>query len=211
MVKTNKYLDQYRIINQNKELLEIEQYGIENNVPIITKDSLETVLTLINAISAKKILEIGTAIGYSSSCFVINSDRKIDTIERNQEMVKIAGENIKKLNLEKQVNIIYSDALEIDNESLSKDYDVLFIDAAKAQSIKFFNKFSSLVKDDGIIITDNILFHGCVENQEGLSKNVKNMVKKIDEYNKFLFEHEEYDTYFLECGDGLAVSKKKCH
>lgn len=211
MVKTNKYLDQYRIINQNKELLEIEQYGIENNVPIITKDSLETVLTLINAISAKKILEIGTAIGYSSSCFVINSDRKIDTIERNQEMVKIAGENIKKLNLEKQVNIIYSDALEIDNEALSKDYDVLFIDAAKAQSIKFFNKFSSLVKDDGIIITDNILFHGCVENQEGLSKNVKNMVKKIDEYNKFLFEHEEYDTYFLECGDGLAVSKKKCH
>lgn len=211
MVKTNKYLDQYRIINQNKELLEIEQYGIENNIPIITKDSLETVLTLINAISAKKILEIGTAIGYSSSCFVINSDRKIDTIERNQEMVKIAGENIKKLNLEKQVNIIYSDALEIDNESLSKDYDVLFIDAAKAQSIKFFNKFSSLVKDDGIIITDNILFHGCVENQEGLSKNVKNMVKKIDEYNKFLFEHEEYDTYFLECGDGLAVSKKKCH
>lgn len=211
MVKTNKYLDKYRIINQNKELLEIEQYGIENNVPIITKDSLETVLTLINAISAKKILEIGTAIGYSSSCFVINSDRKIDTIERNQEMVKIAGENIKKLNLEKQVNIIYSDALEIDNELLSKDYDVLFIDAAKAQSIKFFNKFSSLVKDDGIIITDNILFHGCVENQEGLSKNVKNMVKKIDEYNKFLFEHEEYDTYFLECGDGLAVSKKKCH
>ncbi len=211
MVKTNKYLDQYRIINQNKELLEIEQYGIENNVPIITKDSLETVLTLINAISAKKILEIGTAIGYSSSCFVINSDRKIDTIERNQEMVKIAEENIKKLNLEKQVNIIYSDALEIDNELLSKDYDVLFIDAAKAQSIKFFNKFSSLVKDDGIIITDNILFHGCVENQEGLSKNVKNMVKKIDEYNKFLFEHEEYDTYFLECGDGLAVSKKKCH
>lgn len=211
MVKTNKYLDQYRIINQNKELLEIEQYGIENNVPIITKDSLETVLTLINAISAKKILEIGTAIGYSSSCFVINSDRKIDTIERNQEMVRIAEKNIKKLNLEKQVNIIYSDALEIDNESLSKDYDVLFIDAAKAQSIKFFNKFSSLVKDDGIIITDNILFHGCVENQEGLSKNVKNMVKKIDEYNKFLFEHEEYDTYFLECGDGLAVSKKKCH
>ena len=122
-----------------------------------------------------------------------------------------AKANIKKLDLEKQVNIIFSDALEIDNNLLQQDYDILFIDAAKAQSIKFFNKFSPLVKENGIIITDNILFHGCVENQENLSKNVKNMVKKIDEYNKFLFEHEEYDTYFLECGDGLAVSKKKCH
>lgn len=211
MIKTNAYLDQYRKINQNKKILEIEQYGYDNNVPIITKDSLETVLTLINIINAKKILEIGTAIGYSSSCFVINSNRTIDTIERNEEMYHKALANIKELGLENQVNIIFKDALEVDNNTLKQDYDILFIDAAKAQSVKFFNKYAPLVKDTGIIITDNILFHGCVENQEGLSKNVKNMVKKIDEYNKFLANHEEYDTYFLECGDGLAVSKKKCH
>ncbi len=211
MIKTNAYLDQYRKINQNKKILEIEQYGYDNNVPIITKDSLETVLTLINIINAKKILEIGTAIGYSSSCFVINSNRMIDTIERNEEMYHKALANIKELGLENQVNIIFNDALEVDNNTLKQDYDILFIDAAKAQSVKFFNKYAPLVKDTGIIITDNILFHGCVENQEGLSKNVKNMVKKIDEYNKFLANHEEYDTYFLECGDGLAVSKKKCH
>ena len=145
MIKTNAYLDQYRKINKNQKLLEIEQYGYNNNVPIITKDSLETVLTLINAINAKKILEIGTAIGYSSSCFVINSDRIVDTIERNEEMYQLAINNIKELNLEKQINVIFKDALEVDNDTLQQDYDVLFIDAAKAQSIKFFNKYSKLV------------------------------------------------------------------
>ena len=198
-------------MNSNEKLQKIENYAKENYIPIIRKQSCDFLVNLIKKIQPKNILEIGTAIGYSSSCFVINSDRIVDTIERNEEMYQLAINNIKELNLEKQINVIFKDALEVDNDTLQQDYDVLFIDAAKAQSIKFFNKYSKLVKDTGIIITDNILFHGCVENQEGLSKNVKNLVKKIDEYNQFLANHEEYDTYFLECGDGLAVSKKKCH
>ena len=206
MVKTNKYLDKYRMINQNKELQEIEQYGIDNNVPIITKDSLETVLMIMNSISAKKILEIGTAIGYSSSCFVINTDRTIDTIERNQEMYDKAKANIKKLDLEKQVNIIFSDALEIDNNLLQQDYDILFIDAAKAQSIKFFNKFEPNLKENGIIVSDNLELLDLQRLTQ--SKRSKRLVEKMNEYKEFLNSLENYETEYLEIGDGFAITKK---
>ena len=91
---------------------------------------------------------------------------------------------------------------------LQKDYDLIFIDAAKAQSQKFFERFKDLLKPNGIIITDNILFHGLVENQEGLTKNVKKMVEKIDAYNKYLATLPDYRTIFLTTGDGLAITMR---
>ena len=160
-------------------------------------------------INALTMLEIGTAIGYSALSFASNKDDLyIDTIERNIDMYNEAVKNVKELNKENQVNLIFSDALEIDNNNLKK-YDVIFIDAAKAQYQKFFDKYSPLLNENGIILTDNIIFHGCVENQESLSKNVRSMVKKIDMYNHYLNTLDDYVTYYIDSGDGLAITMRK--
>ena len=207
----NIYLEQF---NNEKEVHheffeDLRKYAEENNVPIIKRDSLVLIQAILKMINAKTMLEIGTAIGYSALSFVCNKeDLYIDTIERNEEMYQEAVKNVKTLNKEQTVNIIFQDALEVDNNKLKK-YDVIFIDAAKAQYQKFFDKYAPLLNDCGIILTDNIVFHGCVENQENLSKNVRSMVKKIDNFNHYLNTLDDYVTYYIDSGDGLAITMRK--
>ncbi len=206
----NKYLEELNRKLQKLGVLNLELYAKEHDVPIIEYDSLMVLKALINVNNVKKILEIGTAIAYSSiNMALINDDIIIDTIERNKEMYDLATKNILEYGLDKQIRVHFNDALEIDLNVLEKEYDLIFIDAAKAQSEKFFNMFSPLLKKTGIIVTDNLLFHGCVENSEGQSKNVKNMVKKIDAYNHFLVNLEDYNTVFIDTGDGLAVTTRR--
>lgn len=210
----NEYL---KNLNNNNEkehdfFETLREYAKINNVPIIKEDSLVLIKAILNMIDAKNMLEIGTAIGYSALAFASSKeDLMIDTIERNEEMYNQATINVNKLNLASRVNLIFGDALEIENSKL-RNYDVIFIDAAKAQYQKFFDKYIELLNEDGIVLTDNIIFHGCVEEQENLSKNVRSMVRKIDNYNHYLNTLDEFDTYYLESGDGLAVTmrKKKC-
>lgn len=207
----NIYLEQFNNEKEiNHEFFEdLRKYAEKNNVPIIKRDSLVLIQAILKIINAKTMLEIGTAIGYSALSFVCNKeDLYIDTIERNEEMYQEALKNVKMLSKEQSVNIIFQDALEVDNNKLKK-YDVIFIDAAKAQYQKFFDKYSPLLNDNGIILTDNIVFHGCVENQENLSKNVRSMVKKIDNFNHYLNTLDDYVTYYIDSGDGLAITMRK--
>ena len=142
----------------------LEKYAEENNVPIIQKEGLNFILNYIKENKVKKILEIGTAIGYSAiSMALIDKNIKITTIERNKEMFSLAKKNVKDFNLEKRINIIYADALEAE---IKDKYDLIFIDAAKAQYIKFFEKYKSNLKENGAIITDNLNFHGLANNPE---------------------------------------------
>ena len=207
----NLYLEKFNNENEayHEFFNELRTYAETNNVPIIKRDSLVLIQSLLNIINAKTMLEIGTAIGYSALSFVCSKeDLVIDTIERNEEMFNEALKNVKKLNKENNINIIFQDALEVDNTILKK-YDVIFIDAAKAQYQKFFDKYAPLLNENGIILTDNIIFHGCVEEQEHLSKNVRSMVKKIDNYNHYLSTLEDYTTYYIDSGDGLAITMRK--
>lgn len=195
---------------KNQELInELKEYAKINNVPIMEEDGILAVKLMIKLTNAKRILEIGTAIGYSS--ILMASElcvERIDTIERNKEMYDKAIENIFKANLNKKIYVHFNDALELDLKELLTEYDLILIDAAKAQYQKFFDKYTPLLKENGIVITDNILFHGCVENQTNLSKNVLHMVKKIDQYNCWLKENNNYQTTFLPLGDGQAISIK---
>ena len=127
-------------------------------------------------------------------------------------MYNEAIKNIKEFGMVDKVNVYFGDALTLDL-SMLKTYDAIFIDAAKAQYKKFFDRYLPFLKEDGIVITDNILFHGCVENPQLLSKNVLGMVKKIDAYNHSLNSLEGFDTFYLDLGDGLTVTmrKKKCN
>ena len=119
-----------------------------------------------------------------------------------------ALENIKKADKEKQIKLIYNDALNINIED--EEFDLIFIDAAKAQNIKFFQRFGLYLKSHGFIITDNLNFHGLVDKdlEEIESKNVRGIVRKIREFKEFLLENNDYETVFYDVGDGISVSEK---
>lgn len=201
----------YNNFPDNEVLTNMRNYAIENDVPIIQDEGLAMLLYLVKQKSVKKVLEIGTAIGFSAiNMALVNNEVLIDTIERDQNMYQEAISNISKLNLESRIRVFFEDALLISDASLEKDYDLIFIDAAKAQYIKFFEKFGSLLKRGGIIFSDNLLFHGLVySDKEGLSKNLTSLVKKIESYNEYLKNNSDYDTLFLDIGDGVSVSVKK--
>lgn len=185
----------------------IEIYAKEHNIPIMEKDGIEFLINYIKDSNIKSILEIGTAIGYSSiKMALVDPNITITTIERDKERYSLAIDNINKCNLSSQIKVIFADALNIE---LEDKFDFIFIDAAKSQSIKFFERYEKNLNFNGTIITDNMNFHGLVDgNLENLSKNVKGIITKIKLYKKWLDEKEDYLTEYLNIGDGLAVSKK---
>ncbi len=189
-------------------IIELEEYAKKENVPIIQKDGLKFLIKMVKENNVKTILEIGTAIGYSAiNMAKIDSEIKITTIERNLKMYNEALKNIKEFNLENQIKLIYGDAL---LTQINGKYDLIFIDAAKAQYIKFFEKYKINLNQNGIILTDNLNFHGLTKNPEEIkSKNLKALVKKINLYKEFLKENKLYTTTFYEIGDGIAISKRK--
>ncbi len=192
-----------------RELEEIEEYARINNVPIMLKDGINFLTDYIKKNNVKKILEIGCAIGYSSiKMALVDENITVTTIERDEDRYNEAIKNINKFNLNDRINVIFDDAF---NVELTEQYDLIFIDAAKSQYIKFFEKFKKNLKQDGTIITDNMNFHGLV-NQDidvSLSRNLRQLVRKIKEYRVFLEKNNKYETDFLDIGDGMAVSVKK--
>lgn len=185
---------------------DLEEYAKINHVPIMLKDGIEFLTDYIKENNIKSILEIGTAIGYSSiKMALVNDDIKITTIERDSNMYNEALKNIKAFNLDNRINVIYSDALDVE---LTDKYDLIFIDAAKSQYIKFFNKFKDNLSTNGVIITDNLSFHGLVEDSSNCSRNTRQLVNKIKKYIEFLKDNKEYKTEFISIGDGISITKK---
>ena len=194
-----------------KELIvEMEDYAQERNVPIIEKKSIAFIMKYIKDNNVKNILEIGAAIGYSAILMASASDDAfVTTIERDEERYMECLKNVKKCGLDKKINVVFQDALDV---NLSEDlkYDLIFIDAAKGQYERFFEKYKYFLKEDGAIITDNLKFHGYVGKSDKIeSKNLKGLVQKIENYIDFLKENEEFDTTFYDIGDGLSVSTWK--
>ena len=187
---------------------DIEKYAHLNNIPIMEKDGIDFLTNYIKENSVKSILEIGSAIGYSAIKFCLVDDNVIvTTIERDLDRYNIAVSNIKSFSFEKRIEIINDDAF---NVSLDKKYDLIFIDAAKAQYINFFEKFKFNLNDNGVIVSDNLNFHGLVNgNYDNLSRNVKGLVRKLRSYINFLEENKEFKTYFYNIGDGISISIKK--
>ena len=190
-------------------ILEMENYAKENSVPIIEKESIAFIMKYIKANNIQNILEIGSAIGYSTILMAtVNTDVKVTTIERDETRYMECLKNVKKAELDKKINVVYQDALEVNLSNVS--YDLIFIDAAKGQYKKFFEKFKHFLAPNGVIITDNLQFHGLVGKKETIdSKNLRALVDKIETYIEFLKENEEFETKFLEIGDGLSVSMRK--
>ena len=187
---------------------ELEEYAKINNIPIMQKDGILYLINYIKENNIKNILEIGSAIGYSSIMMAsIDSDIRITTIERDKDRYDLAVSNIKKYNLDNQINIIYGDAVDTDITGM---YDLIFIDAAKGKNIFFFEKYKNNLVKRGTIITDNLSFHGLVEDNSLIrTKNQKGIVNKIKDFISFLDNNDEFDTEYIPVGDKIAISKRR--
>ena len=187
----------------------IKKKALEEHIPIIMDDTLEVVGKILEDNRPNKMLEIGTAVGYSAIRFsrYLNDNGFIDTIERDKERVEEARQNIKDLNLEEKIHIYEGDALEI-LPTLIGPYDVVFIDAAKGKYPIFLSEALRMINKNGIIFADNILYKGYVMSDYNKHKQ-RTAVRGLREFLKNLNENENLTTEIIEVGDGLAISRKK--
>ena len=194
------------MVNTIDLIKEMKEYAEDNNVPIITDEGIDYIRNYIKENNIKRILEVGAAIGYSSILMALTDEEiTITTIERDEKRYLEAVKNIKKFHLQERITLLYKDAFDVE---LDEEFDLVFIDAAKAQNTKFFEKFSKNLAKQGTIITDNMNFHGLVEDESKIeSRNLRALIRKVKAYHEFLENNEDYKTTFLNIGDGLAVSK----
>lgn len=197
------------MVEMHQDIKQMKEYAKEFNVPIMMEDGINFLTNFIIKHKTKKVLEVGTAIGYSAILMALASPNlKITSIERDHERYLEAVKNVKKFKLDDRITLIYNDASLVE---FDEEFDLIFIDAAKGKNKSFFQKFSKNLSIDGYIITDNINFHGYVNKSEEeiKTRNLRGLVRKIKDYISFLKENEEFKTEFYELGDGVAVSKRK--
>ncbi len=192
-----------------KQLIkEMQGYALINHVPIMDANGLNFMRQYIKEHDVKSILEIGSAIGYSAIQMAeIADDIHVETIERDQERYMLAVNNIEKAGYQERIKIQLADALDYVTEGT---FDLIFIDAAKAQYIKFFERYQGNLKPGGVIISDNLKFHGMVESDERIkNRGTRQLVKKIRLYIDYLKNNPDFETEFIDIGDGLGVSRRK--
>lgn len=192
----------------NKQELEIiKQKALENHVPIIMDDTLEVIDKILKELKPTRILEIGTAVGYSAMCFseYLQENGIIDTIERDEQRAQEAKENIKKVEVQDKINILEGDAVEI-LPTLNNKYDMVFIDAAKGKYPFFLQEALRMLNSNGIILADNILYKGYVMSDYNKHKQ-RTAVRNLREYIAKVTQNPNLETQILEVGDGLAITK----
>lgn len=195
---------------KDSKLLELEKYAKENHVPIIESEVANFLNVIVSLQKPKRILELGTAIGYSS--IIMNlayRDAKIITLEKNKEMVEIAEKNIMDFDFNDSINVVQCDAYEYLLDCDEK-FDMIFIDAAKGQYLKYFEESMKLINDKGIIVCDNVLFKGMVCDEEALTKRHRKItiVKRLNEFLEYISNLEEYKTSIIPIDDGMSISYK---
>jgi predicted O-methyltransferase YrrM len=207
-----EYINEYirKTIKQSEGiLLELEGYAKGKHVPIIQPEVARMLVVVGNIIKPGRILEIGTAIGYSAILFsfFLKEGGKIDTIDRNELMIDKAKENIKKAGLSEKINIIMGDALEV-LECLDKEYDMIFLDAAKAQYMELVPECLRMLAKGGVLVSDNVLYKGMVANEELVVRRKKTIAKKMRTYLDYICRNDRLETSIIPIGDGVALSYK---
>lgn len=187
---------------------EMEAYAAVHKVPIMQQEGIAFLCRFIQEHQIVSILEIGSAIGYSAiRMAMLDPKIRITTIERDEERYRKAKEYIRASGLEQQITLLQGDALET---LIDGTFDLLFIDAAKAQYIRFFERYEGNVRKGGYIITDNLKFHGYVEHKELVkTRSLRQLVTKIQRFVDYLKQREDFDTAFFDFGDGVGISRKK--
>ena len=210
---TYDYMEEYlrKLIGENSgKLKEMENFAKENGVPIVQKETGRFLEFMVNMKRPLKILELGTAIGYSSILMYEASKTNPDiiTIERDEKMIKLAKINFEKFNLQDKIKIKEGDCLEI-LQGLNEEFDLIFMDAGKGHYNHFLPHCLRLLKEDGIIIADNVLFRGMVPSQELVKRRKITIVKRMRTYLDMVSNDENLITSVIPMGDGIAITKRR--
>lgn len=204
-----EYINEYirNIIPKNKDfLLDMEEYALENHIPIILPEVAQLIKVLIMTNKPKSILEIGTAIAYSAlvMCDTLEGNCKITSIERREDMISLAEHFISKTPYKNNINIIHGDAIDV-LDNIDDKFDLIFMDAAKGQYMEFFNKSINLLNQGGMIIADNVLFRGMVASDKLVERRKITIVKRLRKFLKYINEVEGFVSAVIPIGDGVAL------
>ena len=211
MTTSHSYITTY-IKKRSDFLSNMEQFAKEHHIPIMELVAIESLLQFLRMQQPKSILEIGSAIGYSAIRMAFTlPESVITTIEKDEARFQLASSYVEQAVLTNRIQLLHGDALDIDINSFSqRHYDALFIDAAKGQYQRFFDKYSPLVPSGGVIYCDNMLMHGFTEiDIKEVPRRKRTMVRNLQHFTKWLMNHEEYKTTFLPIGDGITISIKR--
>ena len=208
-----EYIEDYilSILPENEDYLkELELFAYENHIPIVEREVAQLLKVLLKIHRPKKILEIGTAIGYSSLVMASSTDIdcSITTIERRRDMVELAEKNINDTVYKDRIKVLYGEAEDI-LPSLDDIYDFIFLDAAKGQYMEFFNHCSNLIQENGLIVSDNVLFKGMVASDDLVIRRKKTIVKRLRAYLKHINYLEGYTSCVIPIGDGVALTYRE--
>jgi predicted O-methyltransferase YrrM len=211
---TYDYMEQYLrdLIPSNTGILEdLESFALENRIPIVQKETAKFLELMITMNKPKKILELGTAIGYSSILMNLTSGglNEIVTIERDEKMIELATANIEKYGLKGKITILKGDCLEI-LENLQDEYDMIFMDAGKGHYNHFLPHCLRLLKKEGILIADNVLFRGMVASEELATRRKITIIKRMKSYLELVSNNDDLVTSVIPMGDGISVTIRKC-
>lgn len=205
-INYNHIVDYLNNIYIDEDFIELRNYGIENNIPIMKLETKEFLKTLISISKPKNILEIGTAIGYSSLLFSKYSNANITTIEKSKEISEIAKTNFSKYN--KKINLINMDAKKALN-NINQGFDFVFIDANKSQYEYYFNESLKLLNENGLIVCDNILFRGEITNDDLINRRHITMVKNLRKFLSYITNLDDYVTSIIPIGDGISLTTRR--
>ncbi|MGL5383410.1 MAG: O-methyltransferase [Culicoidibacterales bacterium] len=199
------------MMDKRKQIIaDMEQYAQEHQVPIIDGESLQFLIDLFKEQKVSSILEIGTAIAYSTIQFADQLGASVVSVERDEERYQEAQKNVELAELTQAISLHFADALEWDiaADYPNQQFDALFIDAAKGKNLQMFEKFVPYAKK--IIITDNVLYHGLVETTEHIrNRRTRQMIQKIRKYNEWILQHPDYTSHLERVGDGLIITLRK--
>ena len=188
-----------------KKLKDLQIHALANKIPILSDDGLLFLVETLKKRNAKRVLEIGTATGYSAISMALLADVSVTTVERDLERFVEAEKNVAAFGLESEVKLIFADALTLELDP--QFFDVIFIDAAKAQYEKFFNIYKKYLAPKGAIVTDNLNFHNL--SKDKVSRSTRNLLKRIEDFKAFLLDNEEFITTVSNIGDGMSISERR--
>lgn len=187
---------------------ELEEYAKVNSVPISQPESIRLTEILLKLKNPERILEIGSAIGYSAIKMALASNAEITTIELSEEMADKAEENIEKMGLSHRIKVLRGDAAQV-IKTLDTEFDVIFMDAAKGHYMDFFNECDRLIKKGGLLISDNVLYKGMTATDDLVVRRKITIVRRLRAYLEMLKENKDYSTAIIPIGDGVALSIKE--
>jgi predicted O-methyltransferase YrrM len=188
----------------------MREYAESRHIPIVVPESARFLETICSISKPGKILEIGTAIGYSSIIIAkaLNSECIIDTIEIDADMASKAAFYIKKAGLDGVIHIINGEALDV-LQCLTKPYDLIFVDAAKGRYPQFLQHCIRLINVNGILLSDNVLYGGLVAKHGSIEHKHRTIANRLREYIEELFAMDNFITSVVPIGDGIAISYRK--